>query len=162
MEYLEGQTLKDRLADRPLPLKEFLKTASEVAETLEKAHAAGIIHRDLKPGNIMLTPEGHAMVMDFGLAKQVISEEEGTQDLSSTLTHDGAVVGTLSYMSPEQVRSDPADHRTDIFSFGVVLYQMLTGVHPFRRDKAVETTSAILYEEPAPLSGSLEQVPELL
>jgi serine/threonine protein kinase/tetratricopeptide (TPR) repeat protein len=157
MEYVEGRTLRDKLANGPLPVKEALRVAMEVAEALEKAHKAGIIHRDLKPANIMLMREGHAKVLDFGLAKKVVQEDGTEQDISSALTREGARLGTPAYMSPEQVKAEPVDHRSDIFSFGIVLYEMLTGIHPFRRRSAVETGSAILTDPPPPLPESLSR-----
>jgi serine/threonine protein kinase/sugar lactone lactonase YvrE len=162
MEYMGGQTLKERLGDGPLPLKEALKITSEVTEALEKAHEAGIVHRDLKPANIMLTPDGHAKVMDFGLAKRAVSADASIQEVSSTLTREWSVVGTLSYMSPEQVKGENVDHRSDIFSLGIVLYEMLTGVHPFRKSAGAETISAILTEESTPLAESVQGFPERL
>jgi serine/threonine protein kinase len=142
MEYIEGQTLKERLVAGPLPLEETLQIAMQVAEALEQAHSRGIVHRDLKPANIMLTPQGHTKVMDFGLAKHVDSKGAYPDDItnaatqvltrSSALTREGSTLGTLSYMSPEQVRGESVDARSDIFSFGIVLYQMLTRViHKF-------------------------------
>ncbi|MEJ2080542.1 MAG: serine/threonine-protein kinase, partial [Acidobacteriota bacterium] len=162
MEYVEGETLQARLERGPLSLKETLKLGTELAEALESAHAKGIIHRDLKPSNIMLTPAGHAKVMDFGLAKRLMAEGADTQDLSSALTGTGAVLGTLPYMSPEHIRGQAVDHRSDIFSLGIVLYEALTGVHPFRKAQPGETAGAILKEEAPPLSRYVAEVPELL
>jgi serine/threonine protein kinase/Tfp pilus assembly protein PilF len=164
MEYVEGRTLKDAIAQGPLPFKEALQTAVEIAEALEKAHETGIIHRDLKPANIMLTAGGHVKVMDFGLAKQVVKTEAGdSQEKTLTaLTGEGATVGTLAYMSPEQARAKPADARSDIFSFGIMLYEMLTGIHPFKKETGVETVSAILSETPLPLGQRLPEASELL
>lgn len=163
MEYVEGQTLKERLEEEgPLQLGEALRISTEVADALEMAHGKGIVHRDLKPSNIMLTPQGHAKVMDFGLAKRVITDEGTEQDLTSGITKEGATLGTPAYMSPEQVRTDPVDSRSDLFSLGIVLYEMLTGVHPFLRASSVETMGAILYEDPEPLGEHLPDSPELL
>ena len=143
MEYIQGQTLKDRLAEGPLSVKEALQKALEIAEALEGAHKQNIVHRDLKPSNIMLTPESHVKVMDFGLAKlfipaQGIGIEENTK--SQPLTETGMTPGTPSYMSPEQIRAKTVDTRSDVFSFGILLYEMLTGVHPFRRSSPKENT----------------------
>jgi serine/threonine-protein kinase len=162
MEYVEGQTLKERLEEGPLSLQETIQISNEIAEALEMAHEKGIVHRDLKPANIMLTPQGHAKVMDFGLAKRIVADEGIEQDLSSGLTREGSTLGTPAYMSPEQVRAQKVDHRTDLFSFGIVLYEMLTGVHPFRRSQPVETMGAILHEEPRPLAAYLPRCSDLL
>ncbi len=162
MEYVEGQTLREELAQSQLRLKDALRVGVEIAEALEVSHQQGIVHRDLKPANIILTPQGHAKVMDFGLAKKVATEDGTEQDISSALTREGATLGTPAYMSPEQVKGDPVDHRSDLFSFGIVLYEMLTGVHPFRKSRRAETTAAILQAEPAPLSRYIHEVPELL
>jgi serine/threonine protein kinase/tetratricopeptide (TPR) repeat protein len=162
MEYVEGQTLKERLQEGPLPLREALRISAEVVDALEMAHGKGIVHRDLKPANIMLTPQGHAKVMDFGLAKRVLTDEGTEQDLTSGITKDGATPGTPAYMSPEQIRTEPVDSRSDLFSLGIVLYEMLTGVHPFLRPSAAATMGAILHEDPEPLAKHLPGSPELL
>jgi len=164
MEYVEGQTLKEKLEGGPLALEEAIQISAEIADALEMAHRKGIVHRDIKPANIMLTPQGHAKVMDFGLAKRVVTGEGTEQDLTTGLTQEGSTLGTPAYMSPEQVRAKPVDHRTDIFAFGIVFYEMLTGMHPFRRALPVETTGAILHEEPEAVSkylpGSTERLQE--
>ena len=157
MEYVEGETLKEKLIDDSLTLKQSLQIAAQVANALEIAHKKNIIHRDLKPTNIMLTEQGHTKVLDFGLAKRLTSDDSSDQDITSKLTKDGATIGTPAYMSPEQIKAERADHRSDIFSLGIVLYEMLTGVHPFRRVRAFETMGAILYDEAPPLS---EYLPE--
>lgn len=164
MEYIEGQTLKERIKRGPLPLDEALQTAGEVAEALQEAHEKGVIHRDLKPANIMLTKQGHAKVMDFGIAARLPSSEKAlTQEETLTmLTEAGTAVGTLAYMSPEQLRGQSGDQRSDIFSFGLVLYEMLTGCHPFRKDAGMTTVSAILTETPPPLVQHTRQAPEFL
>jgi eukaryotic-like serine/threonine-protein kinase len=164
MEYVEGQTLKDRLAQGPLSLKEAQQIGTEILEALGKAHENGILHRDLKPTNVMLTREGHAKVMDFGLAKQLIpAGTSWTQDETfSALTQRGTISGTLAYMSPEQLQGRPVDARSDIFSFGIVLYEMLAGVHPFGRASAIETASAILTETPLSLDHYKSGIPRRL
>ena len=162
MEYVEGLTLQDKLADVPIPLKEALRIATEVAEALEKAHNADIVHRDLKPSNIMLTEQGHAKVMDFGLAKRVSEVKGKREEVTTRLTREGSTLGTLTYMSPEQVRGERADSRSDIFSFGVILYEMLTSVHPFRKRNDIETASAILKDDTPPLTRYTDGVPFLL
>ena len=159
MEYMAGETLADRLARGPLSLKEALQKAIEIAEALEAARQRKIVHRDLKPANIMLTPDGHVKVMDFGLAKRVGGDGH---DDTTTLTRPGTTVGTMAYMSPEQLRGEQVDPRSDIFCFGIVLYEMLSGVHPFMRPKSVEILSAILKEDPPPITRYLDEVPSLL
>jgi len=152
MEYVEGETLQQRLQQGSLPVREVLRLGVEISEALDKAHQKGIIHRDLKPSNIMITTEGHAKVMDFGLAKTVAETgglEEHIHSLSLTLTDQEMIVGTISYMSPEQIRAEALDARSDIFSFGLLLYEMLTGRHPFRSDSALESAAAIV-GNPAP------------
>lgn len=151
MEYIEGQPLDERLEKEPLHMKEALDITLEIAEALEKAHTHQIIHRDLKPANIMLTPQGHVKVMDFGLAKWVAPKDEDDlaqtiQDVTQkmTLTEEGAIAGTLAYMSPEQARGKPLDARSDIFSLGLIFYEMTAGRHPFIKTSGIETLSAIL------------------
>ncbi|MHC4847857.1 MAG: protein kinase domain-containing protein, partial [Planctomycetota bacterium] len=148
LELVEGQTLDERLKEGPLPLERALKVAQQIAAALETAHEAGIIHRDLKPANVKRTPDGDVKVLDFGLAK-------GTQlNLNHTdLTADGAVIGTPAYMSPEQVAGKPLDRRTDIWSFGCVFYEMLTGSKAFGGDSVGSLFAAIATEPP-----DLEQV----
>ena len=158
MEYVKGENLKERLAKGPLPLKDALVMATEIAEALETAHKENIVHRDLKPSNIMLTPDGHVKVMDFGLAKRMVSAET----LSAGLTASGVTAGTLAYMSPEQLRGQDVDARSDIFSFGIVLFEMLTGVHPFKNPEPMVIASDILTEDPPPLSQYLNEVPSIL
>jgi TolB-like protein/predicted Ser/Thr protein kinase len=153
MEYVDGQSLKDRLLQGPLPTEEGLILAIEVAEALEAAHAKGIIHRDIKPGNVMLTQTGHAKVMDFGLAKQMFPAGgmESAAETATALTTEGATVGTLAYMSPEQLRSQTADARSDIWALGVTLYEMAAGARPFQGQSGFELSSAILNQAPQPL-----------
>ena len=161
MEYVEGETLGQRLSRAQLPMKLTLQITLETGEALAKAHELGIVHRDLKPANIMLTSDGHAKVMDFGIAKRVVTGP-GDATLSSILTVPGAVIGTLGYMSPEQLRGQPVDHRADIFALGLIFYEMLTGIHPFGKRSPMEMGAAILSETPAPLSRYLKNCPQLL
>jgi serine/threonine protein kinase/tetratricopeptide (TPR) repeat protein len=152
MELIEGKKLSDVLARDRLPLTRSLDLATEVAEGLSRAHSKGIVHRDLKPANIMVTEDGHAKIIDFGLAKLVEPLASGDSQVDTALrgeTDPGKVMGTVSYMSPEQARGVEVDHRTDVFALGVVLYEMLSGQLPFRGATAADTQSAIL-TKPAP------------
>ncbi len=163
MEYVEGETLGNLLLDGPLSINNALSIATEIAEALEKAHRGHIVHRDLKPSNIMRTPDGHVKVMDFGTAKRIAPEEGGSQERTLTaLTQEGSTLGTLAYMSPEQLKGEEVDTRSDIFSFGIVLYEMLAGVHPFLKGQVMETASSILHEDPIPLVRYRESVTEVL
>ncbi len=162
MEYVRGTTLDEGFSKKvPPPLEKVLQTALQIAEALGAAHRKGIVHRDLKPANIMVTSEGHVKVMDFGLAKRVAAEDP-EQELTAALTAEGTTVGTVPYMSPEQLSGKPVDTRTDIFSFGILLSEMLTGVHPFKKGRPIATVNAILNEVPAPLSQHRNDVPPIL
>jgi TolB-like protein len=153
MEYVPGDTLDHRLQSGRMPAAEALRLGGEIAEALEEAHARRFLHRDLKPANIMVTPQGHVKVMDFGLARRVEdmpTADQGTRELpASRLTAAGMIVGTPDYMSPEQVKGLELDSRSDLFSFGVILAEMLGGRHPFRQPSVGETLSAVLREPPA-------------
>ncbi len=157
MEYVDGRSLKDKLEKGPLPLEDALPIAIEVAEALEAAHAKGIVHRDIKPANIMLTQTGHAKVMDFGLAKQLVppGRTDSAAETITALTSDGSTVGTLAYMSPEQLRSQAADARSDIWALGVTLYEMAAGTRPFHGQSRFELTSAIMSQTPRPLPSKV-------
>ncbi len=151
-ELLEGVTLRERLGRGPLPWRRAVEIAADLAEALGAAHGAGVVHRDLKPDNVFLTRDGRVKVLDFGLARPTpaASSESETEDLPA-LTRPGMVMGTLGYMSPEQLRGEPVDGRSDIFALGCVLWEMLAGRSPFRRSTATETCAAILSEDPPPL-----------
>jgi serine/threonine-protein kinase len=157
MEYLDGETLADRLHKGPLPLEQVLKTGAEICEGLEKAHCTGVAHRDLKPSNIMLTKTG-AKLLDFGLAKPAVSairagsSSASLATMSKPLTVEGTILGTFQYMSPEQVEGKEADVRSDIFSLGAVLYEMITGKRAFEGKTTASTIAAILAAEPKPIS----------
>jgi serine/threonine protein kinase len=153
MELLQGETLREMASRRAPTQRQVLGWAAQTAQGLEAAHAKGIVHRDLKPENVFVTTEGRVKVLDFGLAKQVdrLTAESGEATASSP-TDAGQVVGTVGYMSPEQVRGLAVDPRTDVFSFGVLLYELLGGRHPFRRETTIATLTAILEEAPAELS----------
>jgi serine/threonine protein kinase len=155
-ELLQGETLRDRLARGPLPPRRAIDAALQVAQGLAAAHDKGIIHRDLKPENIFLTRDGRAKILDFGIAKLTANAAEGA--FKGAATEPGMVLGTVGYMSPEQVRGDAIDTRSDIFSFGVILYEILTGERAFKGDSAIETLRAILKEDPPELTEKLSSV----
>lgn len=161
MQYLDGETLEARIRRQPLPIDEALTIGSQVADALVDAHGHGIVHRDIKPANIMLAARGQAKVMDFGLAT-VMPEADALASQAATatgLSTPGALMGTLSYMSPEQVRGDALDGRSDIFSFGATLYEMVTGHRPFAHKSSAETVSAVLTHEPPPLASFVPGAP---
>lgn len=164
MQYIEGETLADKMELNPLLLSDALAIAEQAAEGLSEAHARGIVHRDIKPQNMMLTQRGQLKLLDFGLAKQMRTIEPVDYDAptESLLTTPGHVVGTMPYMSPEQVQGEPLDARSDIFSLGVTFYEMLAGKHPFKDKSAAVTMSRILLGQPIPTEQYLAQVsPEL-
>jgi serine/threonine protein kinase/Tfp pilus assembly protein PilF len=164
MQYVEGETLAGRIARKPLELQEVLDLAVQVADALAQAHAHGIIHRDIKPQNIMLTARLQVKVLDFGLAQTLRAGAllDGKAETESLLTAPGVMVGTVPYMSPEQVRDEELDARSDIFSFGAVLYEMLSGRQPFHAGSTAATISAILTTDPVPLARFAPDLPDEL
>jgi len=153
MEVVEGQPLNRRLAEGPLPLQDVVRYGLQLADALAHAHERGVVHRDLKSANVMITPEGRVKVLDFGLAKRLSGEElaDVTTRSHATLTQPGAILGTLPYMAPEQLRAQPADARSDVWALGVVLYEMAAGVRPFEGHTGFELSSAIFHDTPPPL-----------
>src|SRR5215469_13757104 len=164
-ELLEGETLNARLGIGPLPIRKALEIVIQAARGVAAAHDKGIVHRDLKPANLFITEDGRVKILDFGLAK-FASKQNANQGESLTLTGaeaaatvPGLVLGTVAYMSPEQVRGKPVDARSDIFALGTILYEMLSGKHAFQKDSTADTMAAILNEEPEELSGEGKKIP---
>jgi eukaryotic-like serine/threonine-protein kinase len=162
MEYVAGRSLQQLIPRKGLSIADSLKYSVQIADALAKAHAAGIVHRDLKPGNILINDEGTVKVVDFGLAKLTETADSTEEDPTRTIrreTQEGAIVGTLSYMSPEQAEGKKVDARSDIFAFGVVLYEMVTGRRAFQGASAAATLAAILHQDPKPLRESIPDAP---
>ncbi len=168
MECIEGQTLRERIGGRPMAMKEALRIAVEIAEGLAQAHQAQVIHRDLKPDNVIVAANGHAKILDFGLAKLLEVRGEGggaeaeldrLRTISDEMTREGRVFGTVAYMSPEQARGEPVDARSDLFSLGITLYEMATGKAPFQGKTSLDTLSAIIQKEVVPPAVANPAVP---
>jgi len=162
MEYLDGQTLRERIQGRPLRTDEVLDIGIQIADALEAAHSRGIVHRDIKPANIFITRHGQAKILDFGLAKLAPSQTlalDTSATLGKDLTSPGTTVGTVAYMSPEQARAEEVDSRSDLFSLGVVLYEMSTGVQAFTGSSAAVVYESILNRQPAPVGQLNPSVP---
>jgi eukaryotic-like serine/threonine-protein kinase len=165
MQYIEGETLAECIACRNLPVEEFKVLARQILTAVAFAHSHGVIHRDLKPGNIMLAPDGQIKVLDFGLAKVLPHKQPFGRDASdemSRFSQNGLIIGTVSYMSPEQLRGEKLDYQSDIFSIGIVLYELLTGQNPFKRESQAETIAAILSSAPPALKELSPEIPENL
>src|ERR1700687_3491586 len=153
MQYVEGRNVRQLVNGRPLELQSAVRIAIQVADALTSAHARGIIHRDIKSGNVMVTDHGQVKVLDFGLAKLLDETEAQTSGIHQTeLTEVGVPYGTATYAAPEQARGDRVDKRADIFSMGVLLYEMLTGTWPFRGKSTIDVRHAVLYDAPKPLA----------
>ena len=156
MEYVAGHTLADLIPPDGMEPARAIQFGAQIADALATAHQSGIVHRDLKPSNIMVNEQGRVKVLDFGLAKLIepVSGEGAATRTAATQTGEGAILGTVSYMAPEQAEGKPVDQRADIFSFGAVLYEMLSGVQPFRRDSVLGTLAAIVRDEPPALDAA--------
>jgi len=164
-ELLEGESLRQALAAGPLPSRKVVEHGRQIAEGLAAAHDRGIVHRDLKPENLFITRDGHVKILDFGLARQLPqpgADSDTSSPTAASPTQPGTVLGTAGYMAPEQVRGEVADHRADIFSFGAVLYEMLSGRRAFERPTGAETMTAVLREDPIPLGELRESLPPTL
>src|SRR3954469_24538437 len=155
-ELVPGETLAAYLERGPVPTKKLLDLAGQISEGMAAAHAARITHRDLKPANIIVTPEGRAKILDFGLAKQTsLTVAAAHETITVQQTEPGMILGTVAYMSPEQARGKPADHRSDQFSFGLIVYEMAAGRKAFDKPESVQTMSAILSEDPPPIERDI-------
>src|SRR5262245_36749174 len=159
MEVVEGRSLRDLLDDGKLPLRKTIAIAAQIADALAAAHEKGVVHRDLKPENVMVTKPGHVKLLDFGLAKLAAVEQTEETMRMAGQTRPGTVMGTVGYMSPEQAGGRAADFRSDQFSLGAILYEMLTGQRAFQKATSVETLTAILREDPPPIAQTNAEAP---
>src|SRR5208337_593516 len=159
MELVNGQTVRMLLASGPIPFRKAIGIAAQVADALARAHEIGVVHRDLKPDNLMVSLDGAAKILDFGLAKLLALDHSTDADASTSISRDGAVMGTLGYMSPEQANGSKLDFRSDQFSFGSVLYEMVAGIPAFQRKTPAETAAAILRDEPERIGSRMLQAP---
>src|SRR5262245_31186086 len=158
-ELLDGETLRLRLVKGPLPGARAVEVGAQIATGLAAAHDKGIVHRDLKPDNIFLTRDGRLKILDFGIAKLTAHAGADGPTFQMAATEPGMVLGTVGYMSPEQVRGESVDQRSDIFSLGAIFYEMLSGIRAFKRNSSIETLNAILKEEPSDLTDMLPSLP---
>lgn len=161
-EFIKGETVRKRLAYGPMPIPEVLDIADQTAAALAAAHSTGIIHRDIKPENIMIRYDGYVKVLDFGLAKLIACPGRDLSALVSMTSQPGIIMGTSNYVSPEQARGQDVDHRTDLFSLGVVIYEMLTGIQPFKGDTAIDVVAEIIQTDPPPVEELDGKIPEEL
>ncbi len=160
MEWVDGKTLREVIAGGRLPLRRMLELSHQIAEGLAKAHAAGIVHRDLKPENVMVSSDGFAKIVDFGLAKLTEMQAAGAESLTQAVgTTPGVVMGTVGYMSPEQASGHPVDYRSDQFALGLLIYELTTGTRPFVRPTAAQSIAATIEAEPEPIDRLNPQVP---
>ncbi len=161
-ELLQGKTLRESLNNGPLPVRQAADYATQIAQGLVAAHEKGIVHRDLKPENLFVTQDGRVKILDFGIAKLTVPEQDADQSPATmaTQTRSGALLGTVAYMSPEQLRAQAVDQRSDIFSFGAILYEMLTGKRAFSGQSEVDTITSVLKEDPPEMTLVRQNIPQ--
>ena len=159
MELVDGPPLSEKIPSKGLPFEQVLKFGTEMADAMAAAHERGIVHRDLKPANVLLRSDGQVKILDFGLAKLREAESVAAELPTQALTGEGKIVGTVAYMSPEQAEGRPVDHRSDIFSLGIMLYELATGQRPFQGDTSMSVLSAVLKDQPKPVTEVNPAVP---